>query len=125
LDAACDVLLVERANPDTLEMPMSDDDLTLAVLIEIRDEIRTTNQRVNQTNQRLDNLGADLRAEIGALGTELRGEMLAIELRSATRMTEQTAATRDLYTMLTGQLELRDRVTQCEHKIDELNKRVG
>ena len=33
---------------------MSGDELTVAILREIRDEIRTTNQRLDVTNQRLD-----------------------------------------------------------------------
>jgi len=34
---------------------MSDSDLTVLILREIRDEIRTTNQRLDTTIQRLDN----------------------------------------------------------------------
>jgi len=149
-------------------MPMSED-LTLAVLIEIRDEIRATNQRVDVTNSRLEQLGTDLRGEIartrdelrgaieqtsdelrgeiaqtrdevrGAIAQtreelrgeiaqtrhELRGEIVGVELRNATRVTEQTAATRDLYTLLSGHLDVRDRLTQVEHDVEELKKRVG
>ncbi len=108
------------------------EDLTLAILIEIRDEIRSTNHRVDQTNVRLDDLRGELRTGLGGVRGELRtglggvrGELRESELRMATRVTEQTAAARDLYTMLTTQLELRDRVTQCEHDIDDLKKRVG
>ncbi len=107
------------------------DDLSLAVLIEIRDGIRATNQRVDVTNSKLEQLGFDLRGEIAQtrdelrgeiaqLGTHLRGEILAVELRNATRVTEQTAATRDLYTLLNDRLDLRDRVTQVELDVAEI-----
>lgn len=108
------------------------EDLTVAILIEIRDEIRSTNHRVDQTNVRLDGLRGELRTGLDDLRGELRtgladvrGDLRESELRMATRVTEQTAATRDLYTMLTTQLELRDRVAQCEQDIDELKKRGG
>jgi chromosome segregation ATPase len=109
-----------------MEMPMSED-LTLEILIEIRDEIRSTNQHVDTTNSRLDQtnlkleqLGTDLRGEIAVTRSEFRDGLDARELRNATRIAEQTAATRDLYTLLTDRLDLRDRVTRCESDIDEI-----
>jgi len=101
------------------------DDVTVQILIEIRDEIRSTNQRLDQTNQQLDQTRTELRAEIALVRHDLGHEIRESELRSATRMIELTAATRDVYTMLTGQLALRDRVERCEHDIDDLKKRVG
>jgi hypothetical protein len=40
------------------------------------------------------------------------------------RMEEQTAATRALYDLLNGSLQLRDRVERCEHEIAEPKDRV-
>ncbi len=112
------------------------DDMTVQILIEIRDEIRSTNQRVDQTRTELrDEIGlvrTTLEREIGLVRSELRRETASVrddmresELRLATRIVEQTAATRDLYTMLTGQLDLRDRIERCEQDIGELKHRIG
>ena len=75
------------------------------------------------TNDRIDNGLAAVRAEIADLGRGLRAEMLASEMRHATRVTEQTAATRNLYDLLQNRFELRDRVERCEHDIAELKQR--
>jgi len=108
------------------------DDVTTKILIEIRDEIRTTNQRLDQTKTELKEEISLVRTELALVRTELReeigqvrGEAVERELRLATQIVEQTAATRDLYTMLTGQLDLRDRVERCERDIGDLKKRVG
>ncbi len=123
------------------------DDLTVNILIEIRDEIRSTNARLDGTNQRLDQARTELRAEIAQVSTDLGSAIaqvrtdlgsaiaqvrtdlgsaiLGAELRIATRTIEQTAATRDLYGLLSGQLDLRGRVERCEHEIDALKQRVG
>ena len=114
------------------------DDVTVKILIEIRDEIRKTNERLDDTNarldttnQRLDNGLAGVREEIGRLREELREgladvrrEMLASEMRAATRVTEQTAATRNLYDLLQDRFELRDRVERCEQDIAEIKQRL-
>lgn len=110
------------------------DDVTVQILTEIRDEIRATkdevrstnqrldqtNQRLDQTNQRLDQTRIELKQEVALVRTELRDEMVGSEIRAATRMVELTAATRDMYAMLTGQLDLRDRVARCERDSIEL-----
>lgn len=98
------------------------DDLTVAILIEIRDEIRSTNHRVDELRGEVRTGLAEVRSELALTRNEFRDELHAVELRNATRVTEQTAATRDLYTMLTTQLELRDRVAQCEHEIGEIKR---
>ncbi len=104
-------------------------DLSVQILIEIRDELRSTKQalgdRIDQTNESLRETRVELRGEISQLRTELVTRMTESELRVATRTVEQTAATRDLYALLSGQLDLRDRVGHCEHDIAELKKRSG
>jgi chromosome segregation ATPase len=114
------------------------DDVTVKILIEIRDEIRKTNERLDHTNsrlevtnQRLDNGLAAVRAEIGDLRHEVRAEladvrreMLASEMRAATRVAEQTAATRNLYDLLQDRFELRDRVERCEQDIAAIKQRL-
>ncbi|HSK04406.1 MAG TPA: hypothetical protein VK932_24295 [Kofleriaceae bacterium] len=110
---------------------MSEDNLTVHILRELREEIhsvRSTTQRLDQrldqhvesTNQRFDAM--DRRFD--RLESELRAEILASEVRVATRITEQAAATRDLHDLLNANLSLRDRVERCEHDIADLKGRV-
>lgn len=103
---------------------MSEDSLTVHILRELRDDLRSTGQRLDQhiesTNRRFD--AVDRRFD--RLENELRAEILASEVRVATRITEQAAATRDLYDLLNANLQLRDRVERCEHDITDLKGRV-
>lgn len=101
-------------------------------MIEIRDGIRSTKGELTELRTELRTELGLVRTEIGELAdrvTEsehrMAGRMTESELRQATRTTEQTAATRDLYAMLTGQLDLRDRVERCERDIVELKTRTG
>ena len=107
---------------------MSTDDLTLEILTEIRTEVRATNTRLDATNMRLD--ATDTRLDrietgLGTLRADLTRELGAFEMRQATRVNEQTAATRGLYAKVIGQFELRDRVELCEHDIAAIRDRVG
>jgi hypothetical protein len=95
------------------------DDMTVRILTEIRDEIRTTNLRLDQTRIEVAALRSDMTSEILAL----RGEIVGVDLRNATRVAEQHHATMNLYEKLTGQLELRDRIERCEADIAELKRR--
>ena len=97
----------------------SKDDVTLQVLIDIREEIRGTNKRVDglqeevkQTNQRIDNLRGELSQRI-----------THSEIRVATAITDLHGSINDVKTMLGEQLELRDRVANCERDIAELKRK--
>jgi len=79
----------------TLQTPMETSDITVAILRDIRDEIRTTNSR-------LDHLEGNLTSEI--LG--LRGDFIA---------------TREL---LVGRRDLQRRVEVCEREIVEIKQRL-
>jgi chromosome segregation ATPase len=104
------------------------DDVTVKLLAEIRDGIRKTNERLDATNERLETGLAAVRTEIreglADVRRELRAEMLASEMRHATRVAEQTAATRNLYDLLQDRFDLRDRVERCEHDIAEIKQRL-
>ena len=107
---------------------MAPDDLTVRVLVEIRDglhevrgelreglhevrdEIRQTNQRLDKVEVRLDQQGQ---------------RVVESELRTATAITELHGTMRDIHGVLKNQLDLRDRVERCEREIDELKKRVS
>jgi DNA repair exonuclease SbcCD ATPase subunit len=108
------------------------DDLTVHILRELRAELRSTSQRLDQhidsTNRRFDSVDqrferlerahADLASRVAT-----RDQIVELDLRMATRMVEHTAATRDLYDLLNANLQLRDRVERCEHDIAELKDR--
>lgn len=89
-------------------------DHTLRVLTEIRDEVRSTNQRVDQTNQRLEQLGESLSRRI-----------VESEMRTATAITELAQSVEGLTGFLREALDLAPRVARCESEIDELKRRVG
>jgi hypothetical protein len=81
-----------------------------------------TSRRFDSVDQRFDRLEqthADLASRVAT-----RDQLVDLDLRMATRMVEQTAATRDLYDLLNANLQLRDRVERCEHEIAELKDRV-
>ena len=117
---------------------MGSDDLTVRILIEIRDEIRATNARVDAlgtslgtridtTNERIDRLGeriSGVETSLGARIDQLGDRITGVELRFSSQMTALIGSTRDLYEMLQDRLELRDRVERCERAIDDLNRRV-
>ena len=112
---------------------MGSDDLTVRILIEIRDEIRATNARIDGTNERVDALGKTLGARIDQLRTELRTEIASVredlsdritELNFSSQMTALIGSTRDVHDMLRDRFDLRDRVERCERAIDDLNRRV-
>lgn len=97
---------------------MSDDDnLTVRVLVDIRDEIRGLRTDLGETNHRIDqtNQGLDL----------LRVELVASETRVATRFVALTASNRDLRDLLVDRFDVRDRVERCEREIEEIKKKVG
>jgi len=103
------------------------DDVTVKLLADIRDELRSG---LGAVRTEIGELRQEVRTEIGGLREELhvgladvRREMLASEMRHATRVTEQTAATRNLYELLQDRFDLRDRVERCEHDIAELKQR--
>jgi len=89
---------------------MSNDDLTVKVLVEIRDEIRQTNRRLDGVDMRLDQQGQ---------------RIVESEIRTATAITELHGTMRDIHGLLVEQLDLRGRVERCERDIDELKKRVN
>lgn len=100
----------------------SKDDITLQVLIDIREEIRGTNKRLDD---RIDDLKNTLSARIDETNTRmdrLEQRVVHSEIRIATAITELAGSVNDVKTMLRDQLDLRDRVTKCEAEIEELKK---
>ncbi len=118
---------------------MDNNDITIEILKEIRDEIRntngridTTNTRLDQTNERLDQtnvklgqLGHDLEGKIDHLRSDLVTRMAETEIRTATALSDVAGTMRDVRDLLRDRFDLRDRVERCERDIDELKHRVG
>ncbi len=108
---------------------MDSPDITVQVLIQIRDELREfkeqtnarfdkmiaelagTNSRIDQTNRKLDQTNRQLLVTEARLSTEISGlRDVVTELREVTSGRE------------TGRDELRDRVERCERDIAELRR---
>ena len=108
---------------------MSEDSRTTRLLIEIRDEIRHTNTRLDQTNVRLDQTNAQLdrtalRLEnaIERVREDMEGKFVDLDLRQSSRIMQQTAVLLDLKEAFSDRRELRDRIAHCEREIEELKK---
>ena len=96
----------------------SDDpnNLTVRVLVEIRDEIRKTNVRVDALGDRVDALGDRLDKRID----KLEDRVTQVEIRTATAITSVVGAVNEVRDLLRDRLDLRDRVERCEHDIADL-----
>lgn len=108
---------------------MSGDNLTVHILREIRDDVRSVSQRLDQhiesTDRRFDSIEQHLeRLERGQVNLVTKDELLASELRMATRDTALTASNRNLHDFLEKNQRLRDRVERCEQDIADLKGRV-
>lgn len=92
-------------------------DLSTQILIQIRDEIRSTNARLDQTNARLDQTNARL--------TELEKRQVESEIRLATELVGVASAVRELKDLFKEDRKLRATVDAHERRIASLEKRVG
>jgi division protein CdvB (Snf7/Vps24/ESCRT-III family) len=88
-------------------------DLTVRILAEIRDSVRETNTRLDDTNARLEQMREELSRRI-----------VSSEIRTATALTELAHSVRDVTALLREQHDLRPRVDKCEVEIAELKRRV-
>lgn len=105
------------------------EDVTIRILAEIRDAVRITNQRIDElrdeTNKRFDETNKRSDERVDQLREDVGHRITDMDLRQATRTAEHTAATRNLYDFLRANLDLRDRVENCEQDITVLKKKVG
>jgi chromosome segregation ATPase len=109
---------------------MPTDDITVQVLVEIRDEIRSTNRRLDATNERLERLETTSGQLVERIdGTNqrldrLENRLVESEIRLATAITDMHGTLQDVQGRLKGQLDLRVRVERCERDIDDIKKRL-
>jgi hypothetical protein len=120
LGVASRMLRRDREAVAILETSMDSSDITMQLLAQIRDEIRTTRgelgAEIRKTNLRLDQ--TNLRLE------RLEQRVVASEIRVATALTEVAGTVREVRDRLDDRLELRDRVERCEHDIADLKQRL-
>ena len=112
------------------------DDLSLRILIELREEMRSrfdaVDRRFEAVDRRIDALGERLdvtndRLETGLAGLreEFHHRFVAMDLRQASQLSGLIASTNDIREMLVGQADVRDRVTTCEIELSELKVRCA
>ena len=102
-------------------------DLTTQVLIEIRDEIRTTRtdltERIDQTNARLDQTNARL-DQTNARLERAEKRIVESEVRVSTELVALTGVVRDLRDTLLDDRHLRQAVDDHEQRIRALETRT-
>jgi chromosome segregation ATPase len=84
--------------------------LTLAVLKEIRDEVRKTNDRLEQTNDRLE---------------RLETRQTDMEMRLATELIAVTSAVREVGDLFKDNAAVRGKVDEHETRIAALERKVS
>ena len=105
---------------------------TIEILKGIRDEVRSTNSRIDETNTRRDTMREDLSGRIEAMREELSGRIEGLstrivesEIRTSTAITDLAGTMREMTSVLRVQHDLRPRVERCERDIDDLRRRLG
>jgi chromosome segregation ATPase len=129
-----DAAALAGQQPATLgAVPMASDDLTLRVLIEIRDQISgvrdqvaETNKRLDGTNERLDRTNERLDQSVERLD-RIEGRLDHHDKHLAaigTEMVAVHAVLSDVVQVMKGRRKLESRVDRCEREIDELKRRL-
>lgn len=111
---------------------MTTDDLTPRLLAEIRNDGRLTREEIRATNVRIDQLEQRLDGRIDKLEQRLDGRIDGLErrvteseIRTTTAITEVAGTVREVRDMLRDRLDLRDRVARCESDIQEIKHQIG
>jgi len=100
---------------------MDPTDLTIEILKDIRDEVRKTNERVDTTNERLDELRTDLVDRI----ERVERRQTETEVRLATELVAVGGAVREVRDLLREDRGLRDRVDDHERRLSAVERRTG
>jgi hypothetical protein len=109
---------------------MEPTDLTIEILRGIRDEVRSTNERLDETNERLDKVEHALTQRIDqtnerleVMREELSKRIVESGIHTATAIADLAGTVREMTGFLKSTLELRPRVERCEQEIAVLKDR--
>ncbi len=100
-------------------------DITVKILVEIRDEIRKTNERIDETNTRLDARIDQTNTRLDEVKESLSRAIVESEIRTATAITGLGGTLQEIKDMLSDRLEVRDRVDRCEQDIAVIKGRLA
>jgi uncharacterized protein YPO0396 len=100
---------------------MEPTDLTIEILKGIRDEAHKTNERLDTTNDRLDELRTDLVDRI----ERVERRQTETEVRLATELVAVGGAVREVRDLLREDRALRDRVDDHERRLSAVERRTG
>jgi uncharacterized protein YPO0396 len=100
---------------------MEPTDLTIELLKSIRDEAHQTNERIDQTNARLDELRTDLVDRI----ERVERRQTETEVRLASELVAVGGAVREVRDLLREDHALRDRVDDHERRLTAVERRTG
>ncbi len=113
---------------------MEPENLTVQILREIRDEVKKTNERLDQSNERIDGLGQridetnkrvdETNERLVDLRKELSQRIVESEIRTATAITDLAGAVHSLRDAFVENLNLSGRVSQCEHDIKDIKRKL-
>ena len=101
---------------------MESTDLTVQILIDIRDQLTVTNQRLDTTNERIDAMSRHLGKRIDDLGKRIdqtNRQLITTETRLATEISALRGA------LVVDDPSVLDRLGRCERDIEELRQRLG
>jgi predicted nucleic acid-binding Zn-ribbon protein len=104
---------------------MESTDLTIEALKGIRHEVRELGTRVDGTNERLEAMSTELRAEVHGMREELSRRIVESEIRTSTAIAELAGTVREMTSVLRASHDLRPRVERCEQEIVEMKRRIG
>jgi chromosome segregation ATPase len=111
---------------------MEPTDLTIEILKGIREETHKTNERLDTTNDRLDELRVDLRSGLDDLRTDLVDRIERVErrqteteMRLASELVAVGGAVREVRDLLREDRALRDRVDDHERRLSAVERRTG
>ena len=100
---------------------MAPTDLTIEILKGIRDEGRKTNERIDQTNERLESLST----HVDQMRDELSRRIVDSEIRTSTAIADLAGTVRELTSFLRQTGDLRPRLEQCEDDIKAIKHQLG
>ena len=89
---------------------MEPTDVTVKILVEIRDELRQTRSdlsaRIDATNRRLDETSAHLEGQIDTLRSDVTSAIVHSEIRNATAITALSGTMNDIKSLLAERLDV-------------------